>query len=138
MAQLQQIQKQHANQHQFNPQSRIGDRKPGVGGSIVPPPMSLPLPLPLPSSAVGGGFGDRPTPTKAQLTMPPRLNHKAPGQHSRLDLPPEESTDLEELEQFAKMFKQKRIKLGKYLYRCIDMHEMWPVSTLFLYFSIWN
>ena len=32
---------------------------------------------------------------------------------SRLDLPPEESTDLEELEQFAKMFKQKRIKLGK-------------------------
>jgi hypothetical protein len=29
-----------------------------------------------------------------------------------LDLPPEESTDLEELEQFAKMFKQKRIKLG--------------------------
>ncbi len=31
----------------------------------------------------------------------------------RLDLPPEESTDLEELEQFAKMFKQKRIKLGE-------------------------
>ena len=31
----------------------------------------------------------------------------------RLELPPEESTDLEELEQFAKMFKQKRIKLGK-------------------------
>ena len=28
------------------------------------------------------------------------------------DLPPDESTDLEELEQFAKMFKQKRIKLG--------------------------
>ena len=27
-------------------------------------------------------------------------------------MPPEESTDLEELEQFAKMFKQKRIKLG--------------------------
>ena len=34
-------------------------------------------------------------------------------QPPRLDLPPEESTDLEELEQFAKMFKQKRIKLGK-------------------------
>merc|ERR1719328_153341 len=46
--------------------------------------------------------------------MPPRLNHKHPGlgQPPRLDLPPEESTDLEELEQFAKMFKQKRIKLG--------------------------
>ena len=30
-----------------------------------------------------------------------------------MEIPPEESTDLEELEQFAKMFKQKRIKLGK-------------------------
>ena len=30
------------------------------------------------------------------------------GQH--MEIPPEESTDLEELEQFAKMFKQKRIK----------------------------
>jgi hypothetical protein len=28
-------------------------------------------------------------------------------------MPAEESTDLEELEQFAKMFKQKRIKLGR-------------------------
>ena len=31
------------------------------------------------------------------------------------DLPPEETTDLEELEQFAKTFKQRRIKLGKRL-----------------------
>merc|ERR1712203_1210626 len=30
----------------------------------------------------------------------------------RLDLPPEENMDLEELEKFSKMFKQKRIKLG--------------------------
>eukprot|EP00088_Acartia_fossae_P045524 TRINITY_DN4903_c0_g1_i1.p1 TRINITY_DN4903_c0_g1~~TRINITY_DN4903_c0_g1_i1.p1 ORF type:complete len:290 (+),score=89.16 TRINITY_DN4903_c0_g1_i1:61-870(+) len=30
----------------------------------------------------------------------------------RLDLPPEENADLEELEKFAKAFKQKRIKLG--------------------------
>ena len=37
------------------------------------------------------------------------------GQPPRLDLPPEESTDLEELEQFAKMFKQKRIKLGNFI-----------------------
>jgi hypothetical protein len=29
-------------------------------------------------------------------------------------MPPEETTDLEELEQFAKMFKQKRIKLGTF------------------------
>ena len=32
-----------------------------------------------------------------------------------MEIPPEESTDLEELEQFAKMFKQKRIKLGKFI-----------------------
>ena len=34
------------------------------------------------------------------------------GGGNRVELPPEETTDLEELEQFAKMFKQKRIKLG--------------------------
>ena len=94
MAQLQQIQKQHANQQgggqqgqqpdKFPFQSRIGDRGncpkiPG-GSSIVPPPISLAsLPLPLTSSAGGVGFCERPTPTKAQLTMPPRLNHKPPG-----------------------------------------------------------
>ena len=90
MAQLQQIQKQHANQQgqdkfqdKFPFQSRGSDRGslpkiPG-GSSIVPPPISLAsLPLPLTSSA-GAGFCERPTPTKAQLTMPPRLNHKAPG-----------------------------------------------------------
>jgi Pou domain - N-terminal to homeobox domain len=38
----------------------------------------------------------------------------------RLDLPPEENADLEELEKFAKMFKQKRIKLG-----------MWKFITYF-------
>ena len=31
---------------------------------------------------------------------------------TRLDLPPDENTDLEELEKFSKLFKQKRIKLG--------------------------
>merc|ERR1711994_800184 len=30
----------------------------------------------------------------------------------RLDFPPDDNTDLEELEKFAKLFKQKRIKLG--------------------------
>jgi hypothetical protein len=31
----------------------------------------------------------------------------------RLDLPADENVDLEELERFAKEFKQRRIKLGK-------------------------
>ena len=80
MAQLQQIQKQHANQQQFGQQSRERCNKPG-GSLGVCPPMSLPLPLPLPSSSVAGGasFSDRPTPTKAQLTMPPRINHHKGG-----------------------------------------------------------
>jgi len=44
----------------------------------------------------------------------------------RLDLPPEESTDLEELEQFAKMFKQKRIKLGN------NLHNLHNLTLIFL------
>ena len=88
MAQLQQIQKQHANQQQQQFQSRDHVRSKGPGGGSgaggsLPhhPPLSLALPLPLPSSVSGArsGFSDRPTPTKAQLTMPPRLNHKHPG-----------------------------------------------------------
>ena len=44
-------------------------------------------------------------------------NFKAPGhQTPRFDMPPEETADLEELEEFSKMFKQKRIKLGKLCY----------------------
>merc|ERR550519_438311 len=52
-------------------------------------------PLPHPATSVGA-FGP------GMLHVPP----------PRLELPPEETTDLEELEQFAKMFKQRRIKLG--------------------------
>eukprot|EP00096_Caligus_rogercresseyi_P013120 TRINITY_DN5781_c0_g1_i1.p1 TRINITY_DN5781_c0_g1~~TRINITY_DN5781_c0_g1_i1.p1 ORF type:complete len:679 (-),score=242.24 TRINITY_DN5781_c0_g1_i1:118-2154(-) len=44
----------------------------------------------------------------------PNMYTTRPSSHlpTRLDLPPEENTDLEELEQFSKLFKQKRIKLG--------------------------
>jgi len=65
--------------------------------------------------------------TKAALTMPlmqrnglPSSSHSNQGfRHGfvpvpppRFEMPPEESTDLEELEEFSKMFKQRRIKLG--------------------------
>merc|ERR1711892_657985 len=65
--------------------------------------------------------------TKAALTMPlmqrngpPCSSHSNQGfRHSfvpvpppRFEMPPEKNADLEELEKFAKMFKQKRIKLG--------------------------
>ena len=44
------------------------------------------------------------------------LPYQGPGQQPRFDLPPEETADLEELEEFSKMFKQKRIKLGRVVY----------------------
>ena len=50
--------------------------------------------------------------------------HQGPGQQPRFDLPPEETADLEELEEFSKMFKQKRIKLGKVV-QCTMYITMW-------------
>ena len=44
---------------------------------------------------------------------------QGPGQQPRFDMPPEETADLEELEEFSKMFKQKRIKLGNYRVECV-------------------
>lgn len=43
------------------------------------------------------------------LQSPVHLQKPRPNEPS-----PEEMTDLEELEQFAKTFKQRRIKLGKF------------------------
>ena len=45
------------------------------------------------------------------LFMPPNATFP-PANVPRLDLPADENVDLEELEQFAKEFKQRRIKLG--------------------------
>merc|ERR1719208_168106 len=62
------------------------------------------------------------TPTSFPYTMPQQPTPPPPASpyankpekmfRGRLDLPPEENADLEELEAFSKMFKQKRIKLG--------------------------
>ena len=52
---------------------------------------------------------------------------QGPGQQPRFDMPPEETADLEELEEFSKMFKQKRIKLGNYRVECVvclPSHEL--------------
>ncbi len=64
----------------------------------APPPQSALL-RPLAVSASVAGDNGFPSPN-ASLAVP------------RLDLPADENVDLEELEQFAKEFKQKRIKLG--------------------------
>lgn len=47
----------------------------------------------------------------AQRSSPPPSTPPAV-KPTRLEPSPEETTDLEELEQFAKTFKQRRIKLG--------------------------
>ena len=55
-----------------------------------------------------GGYGSGPVahPNNPYAHKPEKMFR------GRLDLPPEENADLEELEKFSKMFKQKRIKLG--------------------------
>lgn len=58
---------------------------------------NLPASLLTPSTPSSGGL------TPQHLKTPSRL----------LEPSPEETTDLEELEQFAKTFKQRRIKLGE-------------------------
>jgi hypothetical protein len=68
--------------------------------STSPPqtPISRPLSVSTPTSTTL--LPSPPTP-QASVAMP------------RFDLPADENVDLEELEQFAKEFKQRRIKLGK-------------------------
>ena len=71
------------------------------------PPQMPGFPFPhtgfpfAPVSAQHPVFSAAPRSAPASQPRPPKL-----------DLPPDESTDLEELEAFSKMFKQKRIKLG--------------------------
>merc|ERR1719471_90167 len=91
--------------------------------SLLPPPPHT-QPPPPPHSLFSASFAQRlpptPRPPKAVLTSPMRMaqggHFQRKGQNgslpARLDLPPDENTDLEELEKFAKLFKQKRIKLG--------------------------
>merc|ERR1719245_1697080 len=85
--------------------------------SLLPPPPHS-QPPPPPHSLFSASFAQRlpptPRPPKAVLTSPMRMaqggHFQRKGQNG--SLPPDENTDLEELEKFSKMFKQKRIKLG--------------------------
>ncbi|XP_076374908.1 uncharacterized protein LOC117220622 isoform X2 [Megalopta genalis] len=59
----------------------------------------------------GGGLVGRGL-TQQRSPPPPGTPPAVKQQPTRLEPSPEETTDLEELEQFAKTFKQRRIKLG--------------------------
>ncbi|XP_043195978.1 POU domain, class 2, transcription factor 3-like isoform X2 [Amphibalanus amphitrite] len=81
--------------------------------SPSPPPSGLlarhPPPPPPPVSC-GARFGPQPPASVAGQHGPPPPPPAAPIRYT--EPPPDETTDLEELEQFAKTFKQRRIKLG--------------------------
>jgi hypothetical protein len=97
LQQLQKAQQQNSNQHNTSIPSNT--QLPQT--QTTPPNNShIPASLLTPSTPSSGGL----TP---QHLKTPRL----------LEPSPEETTDLEELEQFAKTFKQRRIKLGKLVKR---------------------
>ncbi|XP_044256090.1 POU domain protein 2-like [Tribolium madens] len=93
LQQLQKAQQQNSNQHNTSIPSNT--QLPQT--QTTPPNNShIPASLLTPSTPSSGGL------TPQHLKTPSRL----------LEPSPEETTDLEELEQFAKTFKQRRIKLG--------------------------
>ena len=90
----------------------------------APPPASAPPSMTPPTSNSFSSrvpnLGQHPLlrqpftlPTSQDSFMPPTF---PPANVPRLDLPADENVDLEELEQFAKEFKQRRIKLGKHIF----------------------
>lgn len=98
LQQLQKAQQQQNTNHQHN--TSIPQNAPHPQQTQTTPPNTahnIPASLLTPSTPSSGGL------TPQHLKTPSRI----------LEPSPEETTDLEELEQFAKTFKQRRIKLGK-------------------------
>ena len=77
----------------------------------LPQTPSVP-PFPFPSAAFPFPPSSVPQHPGFPAHPAPRVSHAPAPRPQKLDLPPDESADLEELEAFSKMFKQKRIKLG--------------------------
>ena len=81
--------------------------------SLSPPENIRPLMISTSSPEAMPGSVPRSI-SQGMTTMPsPPLFAQTSQLCARLDLPADENVDLEELEQFAKEFKQRRIKLGK-------------------------
>ncbi|CAH1114282.1 unnamed protein product [Psylliodes chrysocephalus] len=96
--QLQQLQKVQHNNNQHNTSIPPNAGMPHQTTQTTPPNNNhnIPASILTPSTPGSGGL------TPQHLKTPSRI----------LEPSPEETTDLEELEQFAKTFKQRRIKLG--------------------------
>nr|CAH7757209.1 unnamed protein product [Callosobruchus chinensis] len=124
LQQLQKAQQQAQHQHQQHPHPhQHHHHSPTLNANHAPSQQHHPVTTQTtpPSSAHAGGQLSVPaglltptTPTSgggAHIATP--THHLKPPQATRILEPsPEETTDLEELEQFAKTFKQRRIKLG--------------------------
>lgn len=97
--QLQQLQKVQHNNNQHNTSIPPNAGMPHQTTQTTPPNNNhnIPASILTPSTPGSGGL------TPQHLKTPSRI----------LEPSPEETTDLEELEQFAKTFKQRRIKLGR-------------------------
>ena len=85
--------------------------------TLPSPKTSRPIPLSstssfATSSASNINVAQNHFPRFSSIPMIPQQQPVVP----RLDLPADENVDLEELEQFAKEFKQRRIKLGKLIF----------------------
>ena len=106
--QMQKAQNHHNQVQHHNPDHR----SPLLGRDPREPPLRPPhqdRPT-IPSSPLSH-LSHLPPPSAPHLMRP--IGPSSPNQPPRSwEPPPEEPTDLEELEQFAKTFKQRRIKLG--------------------------
>lgn len=99
LQQLQKVQQQQQQQNSNQHNTSIPSNTQLPQTQTTPPNNAhIPASILTPSTPSSGGL------TPQQIKMPSRI----------LEPSPEETTDLEELEQFAKTFKQRRIKLGKY------------------------
>lgn len=107
MAQLQALQKQQTLQ------TAAGNGAGSVGGVTSGSVVTGSGGVSGGGGGVVGGNGSVRSLTQQQRSPPPPGTPPAvKPQPTRLEPSPEETTDLEELEQFAKTFKQRRIKLG--------------------------
>ena len=117
-----------AMQQEFTVKEEISDRNPTTANRCLTAPSLIPV-TPLSKSTTATSVCSNSPPPFTSVSPPPFLAfspttnqrssispnfmlHHHQQLNGRLDLPADENIDLEELERFAKEFKQRRIKLG--------------------------
>ena len=104
--------KQESLRH-FSPSPRLSPHlTPSSLPSLSPPRSTLPFSHSLPPPSFQSLHQGHPTPQQPPFHPPPFPRDPSCNSMPCLDLPADENIELEELEEFAKEFKQRRIKLG--------------------------